>query len=305
MLFLIGINKIISMKQQEVFNKIGGIIREINEQYQYLQSSGEIYNDLELELMVANAHFLSDHIAILRKVNTQTTPVKPTEDTTNAAEIKPDFIFFEPVKAEGPEESSFELPGTVEANVVEFEIGSKAEQEIEHFPEPETIRHELTMEDIGGDWEDEDDIDTEPVQTEFVNAEPISKPEISQPKQSTEPVLSASPHHQIIIEDEQILTFNQRMSAQMTASRMSDQLSGTPITDLKTAITLNDKLLYIKDLFHGYSLAYSEAIDILNRFKTFEEAENFLKTSYATKNNWADKQATVDKLYALLQRRYV
>src|SRR4051812_12004001 len=57
------------MKQPEVFKKIGGIIQEIQEQYEYLQASTESLNDLELELFVANTHFLKDHADILRKLN--------------------------------------------------------------------------------------------------------------------------------------------------------------------------------------------------------------------------------------------
>ncbi len=77
-----------------------------------------------------------------------------------------------------------------------------------------------------------------------------------------------------------------------------------PIADLKSAITLNDKMLFVKDLFNGYSLAYSEAVEILNRFHNFEEAERFLKVNYVAKNNWESKQATTDKFYALLRRRF-
>jgi CTP:phosphocholine cytidylyltransferase-like protein len=84
----------------------------------------------------------------------------------------------------------------------------------------------------------------------------------------------------------------------------AEQLSLKPISDIKLAITLNDKLLYVKDLFNGYNLAYSEAIQILNRFDSFEEAARFLKTNYVTKNNWESKPATMEKFYALLKRRY-
>jgi hypothetical protein len=83
------------------------------------------------------------------------------------------------------------------------------------------------------------------------------------------------------------------------------ELNLKPVTDLKTAITLNEKLLYVKDLFNGYSLAYSEAIEILNRFKTFEEAGEYLKGNYAAKNNWDSKPETTEKFYSLLRRRYL
>src|SRR4051812_8443856 len=60
------------MKQLEVFRKIGGIIKELNEQYQYIETNPENINDLELELFVANAHFLTDHAEILNKLNQRT-----------------------------------------------------------------------------------------------------------------------------------------------------------------------------------------------------------------------------------------
>lgn len=76
------------------------------------------------------------------------------------------------------------------------------------------------------------------------------------------------------------------------------------IHDLKSAISLNDKLLFIKDLFNGYSLAYTEALDLLSRYDNFEEADAFLQETYAVKNNWTVKQTTVDKFYAILKQKY-
>jgi hypothetical protein len=93
------------------------------------------------------------------------------------------------------------------------------------------------------------------------------------------------------------------MSAQYGQQTQSP-LNTQKINDLKSAITLNDKLMFVKDLFNGYSLAYSEAIEILNRFNNFDEAERFLKSNYYTKNNWENKPGTVDKFYDLLRRRF-
>ena len=66
------------MKQQEVFRKTGAIIKELNEQYEYLQNTADDLNDLELELFVANTHFLKDHAEILRKLNLQKLQVQHT-----------------------------------------------------------------------------------------------------------------------------------------------------------------------------------------------------------------------------------
>lgn len=311
------------MKQQEVFKKIGGIIREINEQYEYLQNNAGALNDLELELLLANAHFLADHIEVLRKLNRQaenTAPVRgtPVSDPEPVPQPvipitqdepvvpTPEPRYFEPeVQRVIRHEPIIEEP----APTIEFEVPAKTAitevtEPADALPfEPETIRHELTMEDIGEDWDEEPEEDE--AEETYNKLNDIMPEPVIAPVAEPEPVKKeVEPQPQIDVE-EQIITLNQKMSAQMATSRMSDHLGAQSVTDLKSAISLNDKLLYIKDLFNGYSLAYSEAIDILNRFKTFEEAEKFLQSSYAVKNNWADKQTTVDKFYELLKRRYV
>ncbi|MEC3878655.1 hypothetical protein [Parapedobacter sp. 10938] len=104
------------------------------------------------------------------------------------------------------------------------------------------------------------------------------------------------------------LSLNERLSAQRKAGSanplMAAQHDGERISDIKSAISLNDKLLFIKDLFNGYSLAYSEAIELLNRYDDFVSADGFLQSNYAQKNNWANKPETVDKLYAILRKRF-
>lgn len=70
--------------------------------------------------------------------------------------------------------------------------------------------------------------------------------------------------------------------------------------NLKSAISLNDKLLFIKDLFNNYNLAFSEAIELISRLEHFEDADSYLQTHYAVKNNWAKKQDTVKRFYAIL-----
>jgi len=62
--------------------------------------------------------------------------------------------------------------------------------------------------------------------------------------------------------------------------------------------------LFIKDLFNGYSLAYSEAIDLVNKANSIEAAEHFLKANYALKNGWSQKQGTVDKLHEIISRKF-
>ena len=161
---------------------------------------------------------------------------------------------------------------------------------------------EIMPEDVVAD-EIQEEPTTAPKQ-EIINEDIIAEPpvpaviELPKPaetplKQTPEPAKSEP------------LTINQRMSAQLNKGGVTDQPAGQPVSDLKHAISLNDKLLYIKDLFNGYNLAYSEAIEILNRFSSFEDAERFLTKNYVAKNNWEGKADTAAKLYAVLKRRYM
>ena len=334
------------MKQQEVFKKIGGIITELNEQYEYLKTIEGSLNELELELFLANSNFLTDHVLILSKLNAQNvatpspvTPVPVITEPKNDIPAPPQN-YFEPLVSTAspevkskPEENPFNA-GKDENSVPSIDLTTGTDEDSYSFigqSEPETIRHELVLDET--DLEDED----EPYTTEAINdaveekeVSPVSpspviksEPEfVPNPEPAAEPKAKLEPEQPKIEQPEpvavkptvepqkeqakpEVLTINERISAQMVAKQgVAEQLHTQSISDLKQAINLNDKLLFVKDLFNGYSLAYSEAIEILNRFTSFAEAEQFLKNNYVAKNHWDTKQETSEKFYALLKRRY-
>ena len=47
------------IKQEDLFKKLGLILSELNDQYQYLSQNPQQFNELELELFHANADFLA------------------------------------------------------------------------------------------------------------------------------------------------------------------------------------------------------------------------------------------------------
>jgi len=157
---------------------------------------------------------------------------------------------------------------------------------------------------------DEDEIGPEPFlvskqieEEEFPTEEeefPIQEEDMNL-EEAVEPIVNTT---QTAVEDPNYKpTLNDLLAAKSDKS-VNRQNGINSISDLKQGINLNDKLLYIKDLFNGYNLAYAEAIDLANKLPNFEAADNFFKKNYAVKNNWADKQATVDKFYALLNQRF-
>ena len=317
------------MKQKEVFTKIGGIIQELSDQYEYLKTLPDDLNDLELELFVSNAHFLTDHIEILCKLNLQNIKIKkpPVEKTETTYNHK----YFEPVVQQMKHTAVKEGEKPVEPVFKPIEIQSKKDGNVEVQPvtlinpepesqagpymhiheEAEIIRHELILDEpqsADGDENLPDENEGSKWSKKRKNATSVPIGTLNGFDETTEvkPGDDKQEPGTPVTAAEEVLTINQKMSSQLGDKIVArtEQLSVKPIGDIKLAITLNDKLLYVKDLFNGYNLAYSEAIEILNRFNTFEEAMRFLKTNYITKNNWDSKPTTTEKFYALLKRRY-
>ena len=305
------------MKQQEVFNKIGGILKELNEQYEYLKTVDEPLNELELELFLANSHFLTDHMIILSKLNAQAIAANKTrEKEPEAAEQKkveaPEPVkaaeekYFEPLVQSAAPAKNGAANRTDETPAPKIDLGSNTFEDSYSFirdEEPETIRHELILDE--SDFDEDDDVAGDTPGNTVVEKVPQPEPAATA-KHETKPV-AEKPAPKPVYEHvkEEVLTINQKISAQLgERNGVAEQLILQPVSDLKGAINLNDKLLYVKDLFNGYSLAYSEAIEILNRFASFEEADLFLKKNYVAKNNWDSKPETTAKFYSLLKRRY-
>ena len=402
-----------AMNKNDILKKIGIIINELQEQHTYTEENAADINDLELELFVANAHFLTDHLEILRKLyNKEIKPLRQ-DISLRTPEIKPEPVtapslpekrYFEPmvqpvVKKE-PEPIEVELPievvaeaETTEAEVTEefiplkeytepeihievaaepgthveepaSELLEQNEQELPHMEEEiiiPVIKHQLIYDEPESELPPEvDDVQegqeeewiaqqiaemepgatTEEYQFEEENEavevaeQPETIEEVSaveeqpkaieetevktseaedeikhEPKPVSEPEAEVNPEQEVVelenvIEEDEIsekpLTLNEILAAQ----RIDEIPQLPPVKDIKSAINLNDKLLYVRDLFNGYSMAYGEAIEILNRFNKFEEADQFLRINYYNKNNWEAKQDTADKFYVLLHRRF-
>ena len=312
------------MKEQEVFKKIGSILNELADQYKYLNDASENLNDIELEFFVANAAYLAQNTEMLRKLHLQQKENKPLLEKPAAPSPSPqappkDIKQPEPNKTT---EKFFE-PLVHQPEQVKEIIKPAAKPDdtpVPHFDrqEPEVIRHELEIDESWIDDEDEPGIADEPVkpapatakEPEVVVPTPVLPPAaketpVAPTKEEavkvTEPVVAKQPLSNP--PETERLTINQKISAQM-AGKNAHEPALQPITDIKAAITLNDKLLYVKDLFNGYSLAYSEAVDILNRMNSFEEAQQYLKANYVAKNNWDNRPETAEKFYTLLKRRY-
>lgn len=96
--------------------------------------------------------------------------------------------------------------------------------------------------------------------------------------------------------------FRNEIIAEHTAKvDMSSKLQNKPIGDLAKAIGINDKFLFIKELFDGDAARYSEAIQHLNLFSDLNDAVIFLQDNY----QWSENNEYATKFIDLVRRKFI
>ena len=85
---------------------------------------------------------------------------------------------------------------------------------------------------------------------------------------------------------------------------LSEALKDTPIKDIKKAIGINDRFLFINDLFKGDEAMYERSIKTINGFSIYPEAEYWIRRELKTKLGWDDQHDTVKQFDQLIKRRF-
>ncbi len=93
--------------------------------------------------------------------------------------------------------------------------------------------------------------------------------------------------------------------AQTETSSLADQLGKQPIKDLISAIGLNEKFLFVEQLFNNDADAYKEQLKILNSMNSFDEAINYINNQLKNKFEWKLKGKVEKKFIRLIERRYL
>jgi hypothetical protein len=83
------------------------------------------------------------------------------------------------------------------------------------------------------------------------------------------------------------------------------RLSKSGIKDLTKAVSINQKMLFTKELFKGDSFAFNEAIGKLNAFETKEDAMAYFNTELAPKYSYKTESESYLQFVELIERRYV
>jgi hypothetical protein len=81
-------------------------------------------------------------------------------------------------------------------------------------------------------------------------------------------------------------------------------LKDSPVKDLRKAIGINDRYLFINELFRGDETMYERSIKTINSFNIYGEAEFWIKRELKLKLAWKEDSAPVQIFDQLIKRRF-
>ena len=88
------------------------------------------------------------------------------------------------------------------------------------------------------------------------------------------------------------------------SAERSEALSTTPIKELKKAIGVNDRFVFINELFQGDEVMYERSLKTIDAFKIYPEAEFWIRRELKLKLGWDEKSESVKYFTHLVKRRF-
>ena len=77
--------------------------------------------------------------------------------------------------------------------------------------------------------------------------------------------------------------------------------TGTRVNDVAKAISINDRLLFIKELF-GKAEIFTQTVKHLNGLQSFDEAQQYLAETFP---HWDNESSAVQLFLSIIHRRYL
>ncbi|GAA4303973.1 hypothetical protein [Compostibacter hankyongensis] len=98
------------------------------------------------------------------------------------------------------------------------------------------------------------------------------------------------------------LSLNDRLRTEQL--ELGRKLGDSPIDDLHAAIGINDKFLFINELFRGDRNMYERSLKTINGCSRLEDAEYWMERELKIKLGWLETNETVRHFYTLVRKRF-
>jgi len=109
---------------------------------------------------------------------------------------------------------------------------------------------------------------------------------------------------EIPLQDVKILHLEINEIHSKKAVEISQHLQETSIKDLRKAIGINDKYLFINELFGGDEKLFENSIKTINQFNIFAEADFWIKKELIAIKKWNLDLPVVEQFMLLVKRRF-
>lgn len=155
-----------------------------------------------------------------------------------------------------------------------------------------------------------------PTFTTAIHAAETEKQETPPPAEEPKEIWTLDPVMEIptLAHQDEFKELNEKMG-QMNGESLNDRLKTTrteiaslltevPVKDLKKAISINDRMVFLNDLFRGDVDMYERSIKTINNFRILPEAEYWIERELKIKLGWDEKTAAVQQFNQLVKRRF-
>jgi hypothetical protein len=119
--------------------------------------------------------------------------------------------------------------------------------------------------------------------------------------------ISVSKTHEISLNDRlgrDQQTLNDSLKQVATKEPTLDRHLKTRIENIKSAIPLNQKFVFINELFQGDTSAYHQALNELEQCGTYQAATELLMDKYAKNYGWDMEGEEVGAFFEIIERKY-
>ena len=99
-------------------------------------------------------------------------------------------------------------------------------------------------------------------------------------------------------------SLNDKLKSSASRVEVGHALKEGPVRDLRKAIGINDRYLFINELFRGDETMYERNIKTINGFNIYGEAEFWIKRELKLKLAWKEDSEAVQVFDQLIKRRF-
>lgn len=108
--------------------------------------------------------------------------------------------------------------------------------------------------------------------------------------------------HQLMQSIHSMPVLNEKLRANQV--EIGALLNNGPIKELKKGIGINDRFLFVQELFRGDETMYERSIKTIDGFAIYPEAQFWIQRELKLKIGWNEESATVKHFDQLVKRRF-